>query len=166
MKSEYNFTVLAPTHDVGAFSSGRPEIDEYLLHRASVDQALNLCQVFVMADDSGRVRGYGTLSPVSMRVEGVLLNTIGITGVPYRNIGGYLLGRMGVDKRIQGRGIGSAIVARVAQIAARQRDITGGVFLAVDAKDEPLVQWYQKLGFVRLAPAPKMRLVMPLASVP
>ena len=165
MASRYTFAVLAPTHDVGAFSSGREEIDQYLADRARVDQALNLCQVFVVADKNQRTWGYATLSPVSVRIEDALLRTIGLAGVPYRSLGGYLLGRMGVDGTIQGKGLGSAIVARLTQVVLQQRSITGGVFLAVDAKDEKLVRWYEKLGLVRLAPAPKMRLILALANI-
>ena len=158
----FRFTVLAPTHVVGAFSCGRAEIDDYLKNRASIEQQLSLSQVYVLVDDDQRVWAYGTLSPVTVQIDEALLKTIGIHSAPYRSIGGYLLGRMGVDRTTQSKGIGRAVVARLAEIAAQQRGVTGGVFLAVDAKDEGLVGCYEKLGFLRLAPAPKKRLILPL----
>jgi GNAT superfamily N-acetyltransferase len=163
--ADYTFTVLAPTHNVGAFSCGDAEIDEYLHRRAAAEQALNLCQVYVMADGASRAWAYGTLSPVSVTVDAGLLQAVGIPQAPYRAIGGYLLGRLGVDGALQKRGIGRSVVARLARIAAQQRDVTGGVFLAVDAKSGWLVSWYEQLGFRRLD-AKRRRLVLPLASLP
>ena len=163
--ADYTFTALAPTHNVGAFSCGEAEIDDYLHQRAAAEQALNLCQVYVMADDAFRVWAYGTLSPISVNVDGGLLQAVGLSHAPYRAIGGYLVGRLGVERALQKQGIGPSVVARLARIAAQQRDVTGGVFLAVDAKADWLVSWYEKLGFRRLDPK-RRRLVLPLASLP
>jgi GNAT superfamily N-acetyltransferase len=163
--ADYTFTALAPTHTVGAFSCGDAEIDAYLHTRAAAEQALHLCQVYVMADAASRVWAYGTLSPVSVTVDAGLLRAVGISPAPHRAIGGYLLGRSGVDGALQKRGIGQSVVARLARMAARQRDVTGGVFLAVDAKSDWLVSWYEQLSFRRLD-AKRRRLLLSLASLP
>jgi GNAT superfamily N-acetyltransferase len=163
--ADYTFAALAPTHNVGAFSCGQVDIDDYFHSRAASEQALNLCQVYVMADSASRVWAFGTLSPISVNIDGGILEAVGMARAPYRAIGGYLLGRMGVDKALQNQGIGRSLVARLAKIAAQQRDITGGVFLAVDAKTDSLVSWYQELGFHRLDPK-RRRLVLPLESLP
>lgn len=165
----YGFSVLAPTHNVGAFSCGHAEIDDYLHIRASQEQAAGLCQVYVVTDDANRVWAYGTLSPLSLRVDGNLLKAVGMTQSPppYAQVGGYLLGRLGTDQTVQHGGIGASVVARLSKIAAQLRPITGGVFLAVDPKEDWLVNWYVRLGFVRLSPDPSRRkMVLPLASVP
>ena len=162
--ADYRFTVLAPTHNVGAFVCGDADIDAYLRERAVIEQDLNLCQVYVIADAADRVWAYGTLSPVSVRIEGELLKAVGLTQSPYKMIGGYLLGRLGVDRQLQGQGVGKAIVARLARIAAQQRQVTGGVFLAVDPNDDGLVAWYEKLGFRRLEPRFR-KVVLPLSTV-
>lgn len=124
---------------------------------------MGLSSVTVALDPeaSNAVVGFFTLSPLSIRVDPRLLKALGIDPVPYPNVGGYLLGRMGVDRRYQRRGIGQALVA-VALAQARQgRAGTGGVFIAVDAKNDSLVAWYERLGFVRLSPQTR-RLVMRL----
>lgn len=160
----YAFEVLAPTHQVGAFVSGVPEIDTYLREHAAIEREMGLCQVWVIADQAGTVWGFGTLSPVSVKLDDRVVEALGLQGAPYRQIGGYLLGRMGVHRSLQGRGIGSSMVTRLAGIAAQQRDVTGGVFLAVDAKDEGLVAFYERLGFMRLITGQR-RLVLSLSSV-
>lgn len=122
---------------------------------------LSSVTVAVDPEASNAVVGFFTLSPLSIRVDARLLKGLGIEPVPYPNVGGYLLGRMGVDRRYQRRGIGQALVA-VALAQARQgRAGTGGVFIAVDAKNDSLVAWYERLGFVRLSPQTR-RLVMRL----
>lgn len=165
--SHYTFAVLAPTHNVGAFSCGHAEIDDYLHNRATQEQATGLCQVYVVADAAHRVWAYGTLSPLSLRVDTNLLKAVGMIQSPYVQVGGYLLGRLGTDQTIQRGGMGASVVTRLSKIAAQMRDVTGGVFLAVDPKEDWLVSWYQKLGFSRLSPDPTRRkMVLPLASVP
>jgi hypothetical protein len=161
---EYTFTPLAPTHNVGAFSCGHAEIDDYLHNRAAAEQALNLSQIYVLANNALHICAYGTLSPLSIRIDPALLQALNMTEVPYGALGGYLLGRLGVGVALQKKGIGPSVVVRLAQIAARQREITGGVFLAVDPKEDWLVPWYKKLGFRRINPK-YMRLVLPLASI-
>jgi GNAT superfamily N-acetyltransferase len=155
---------LAPTHKVGAFSCGDSEIDEYLHNLALVEQSQGLSRVYGLVDRD-EIRGYFTLSPISIRLDEALLTTLGLAAVPYPQIGGFLLGRLGVDKSLQGQGIGKALVARASQIAARQQPIVGGVFLAVDAKTDRLVAWYEELTFKRLSPT-RRRLILPLGTVP
>ena len=156
---------LAPTHKVGAFSCGDAAIDQFLRERAADEQALRLSQVYVTVDAEGDVCAYFTLSPLTIRVEPTLLASLGTAAVPYPTIGGFLLGRLGVATRIQGRGVGEALVMRAAQIAKREASYVGGVFLAVDPKDERLVRWYARLGFVSLGGG-KRRMVLPLSAVP
>jgi len=155
---------LTPTHQVGAFSCGDPEIDDYLHTRALFEQGQGLSRVYLLIEGEQVVRGYFTLSPLSIRLDEALLTTVGLASASYPAIGGYLLGRLGVDRKRQGRGIGKALVARASQIAARQQRIVGGVFLAVDAKTDRLARWYEGLGFKRLNPA-RRRLVLPLGAL-
>lgn len=107
------------------------------------------------------VVGFFTLSPLSIRVDPRVLMAIGLGPVPYPSVGGYLLGRLGVDRRYQGRGIGQALEAVAIAQAREGRMDTGGVFIAVDAKTGRLAKWYERLGFARLSAA-KARLVMRL----
>lgn len=154
---------LAPTHEVGAFTCGRPEIDDFLQNRARVEQAARLSQVYVTANAASEVVAFFTMSPVTVRVEGTLLSALGIGTVPYPSLGGFLLGRLGVHSAFQRAGIGAALVMRAAQIAKR-------AFLAVDPKGddaltgERLVAWYAALGFVRLGGGSRM--ILPFSAVP
>jgi GNAT superfamily N-acetyltransferase len=156
---------LAPIHQLGGFTCGDPEIDAFLLHRAHAEQTARRSQVYVTANANHDVLGYFTLSPVTVRVETALLSKLGIGAVPYPQIGGYLLGRLGVQTTFQNRSVGRALVMRAAQIAKDEAEVVGGAFLAVDPKTESLVQWYTALDFVRLSEKTR-RMVLPFTAIP
>lgn len=168
---------LAHHHPIQSFTCGtRPgatEIDEYLKVNALQEQAAGLSSVWVAreradgkrADGIGeeRIAGYFTLSPLSVRISPAVLAAMGLSHVPYRSAGGYLLGRLGVAVHRQGQELGSALVAAAIRIARKAREDAGGAFLAVDPKNDGLLAWYEKLdfGFSRLDPG-KRRLVLRL----
>jgi len=163
----YSVTPLAPTHEVGAFACGDKDIDSFIAVRARREQEQQLSQVYVMTATSNQVLAYFTLSPLSIRITPPLLERLGIGAIPYPLVGGYLLGRLGVDQSIAGNGIGSALTIHAARIARNQARHVGGVLLAVDPKTDRLVTWYEKLGFIRLAPPPgARRVILPFASIP
>ncbi|MGH7618649.1 MAG: GNAT family N-acetyltransferase [Gemmatimonadaceae bacterium] len=166
---------LASHHDVQKFSSGdhpgAQEIDEYLRSSALAEQAAGLSSVWIAidaesSDTGGNFAGYFTLSPLSVQITPAVLEQLGLQSVPYRTVGGYLLGRLGVASRLQGQQLGSALVAAAIKVARQARNEAGGVFLAVDPKNDKLLAWYERLdfGFRRLDPtnATKRRLILRL----
>lgn len=156
---------LASIHNVGAFACGDADIDRFLHQQAAAERALGLSQVYVTTDPEGAVQAYFTLSPLTVRVDQTLLTQLGVAAIPYPAIGGFLLGRLGVHHALQGRGIGEALVMRAAQIAKREAEVVGGVFLAVDPKTDRLVEWYARMDFIALGGRSR-RLVLPLRAVP
>ena len=72
------------------------------------------------------------------------------------------LGRLAVDRTIQGRGLGGALLLRAAHRCIRVADDVGGVALLIDAKNERAARWYQSYGALALDDAP-LSLVLPLA---
>lgn len=107
--------------------------------------------------------GYFSLSPLSIPLAPAILETLGLASAPYRAIGGYLLGKLGVAADHQGEGLGRSLVAAAIKIAKRARSEAGGAFLAVDPKNDRLLVWYESLdfGFRRLSPG-KRRIILKL----
>lgn len=155
--------VLTAAHEVAACVTRDPDIDEYLHRQALVEQLRGLAAVHVATSEPLGVVGFFTLSPLSLRVDANLERALASTGIPYRQLGGYLLGRLGVDKVHQGKGVGAALAAEAIGIARAQQTTTGGVFLAVDPKTEKLAAWYRRLGFAPLEPnRRRLRMIFPL----
>lgn len=117
-------------------------------------------------DAAGKIAGYFTRSPLSVQITSAVLEQLGLQSVTYRAVGGYLLGRLGVASRLQGQQLGSALVAAAIKMAKQARNEAGGVFLAVDPKNDKVLAWYERLdfGFRRLDPsnATKRRLILRL----
>lgn len=167
----FPLSLLTPSHDVSAFTCGtRPgakEIDDYLRVRALAEQTAGLSAVWVATDPlvegrERRIAGYLTLSPLSIQISPTVLGHLGIQS-PYRLVGGYLLGRLGVAEHLQTQGLGPILVAAAIKIAKQASREVGGAFLAVDPKNDGLLAWCESLdfGFDRIDPA-RRRLVLKL----
>lgn len=168
MSTTWRLTRLRADHDLSAFSCGRrpgaDAIDVYLRDSALAEQEARLAAVWVVENPGGatptdRIVGFFTLSPVSVQLSPVVMQTVGVAA-PSRSIGGWLLGRMGISQAHQGAGLGRALVASAIVEAKALRDLGAGPLLVVDPKNDALLRWYLGLdfGFVRLAPNdPRLR---------
>ncbi len=144
---------LRGSHAIAAFHSGDAAIDAFMHGQAIIEQGMGLSSITVALDSAtGRVIGYFSLSPLSIRLDPRVLRALGLPEekIAYPAVGGYLLGRLGIDEAYQRQGTGSALVAVAVQRCREGREGTGGVFLAVDAKTDELVGYYARLGFVRI----------------
>jgi ribosomal protein S18 acetylase RimI-like enzyme len=152
VRPPFRLEPLSNHHPIAEFASGHAAIDAYLHTSALPEQQMGLSSITVALDPKAHdaVIGFLTLSPLSIRIDPRVLAALGLAAVPYPAVGGYLLGRLGVDRHYQRRGIGAALVAVAVAQARHGRATTGGAFLGVDAKDDALLDWYERLGFVRL----------------
>ena len=74
------------------------------------------------------------------------------------------LGRLAVDRRHQGRGIGAALlIAALRKVHAACTEI-GGAALIVDAKDVQAAAFYQKFQFQPF-PSDPLKLYLPAATI-
>lgn len=163
---------LTSDHHVAGFTCGNhpgsAEIDEFLKRSALTEQAVGLSQVWIATDPQAAspnefVAAYFTLSPLAIPLTPAVLAALSVGSVPYRAVGGYLLGRPGVAAHLQGQGMGADLVAASIKIARQVRADVGGAFLAVDPKNDELLAWYERLdfGFRRLDPG-KRRIILKL----
>src|SRR5208283_2867731 len=123
-------------------------------------QAGAKCLVAVPTDAPARVLGFYTLSPASLeyaRTPAVAKKGLGRYDVPV-----FRLGCLAVDKTVQGRGLGGALLLRAADRCIRVSQDVGGVALLIDAKTDRAAEWYVGYGALRLDDAP-LSLVLPLA---
>jgi len=168
MTTPFRLEQLETRHNVAAFRSGRQSIDSYFQERAIVEQSLGYSGVTVAVERAApstappgsiEVIGFFSLAPLSIKVAEPLLTRLGLEDVPYPSLGGFLLGRLGVQKEFQGKQIGSALVAAAVDYAETERLGVGGAFIALDAEEEKLVPFYARFGFERLHPE-RLRMIM------
>jgi len=153
---------LSRNHDRDAFDCGDDVLNLYLKRYARQNHESGGAKCFVASprETPARILGFYTLSPASIefeRVPALVTRGLGRNDVPV-----YRLGRLAVDRGVQGRGLGGALLLRAAARCISIAEQAGGVALLVDAKDDHVAAWYERHGALRLLDAPSS-LLLPFA---
>ena len=159
MTFEYVIEPLNKQHRRDSFSCGEPPLDLYLRQYARQSAEKGLGRTFVaVADGSADVVGYYTLSSGSISFADVPER------LPRHPIPTAHIGRLAVDKKAQGRGLGSLLLAdalgRVASVAAE----IGIYAVELNAKSERAKRFYLRFGFVELIDDDK-HLYLPINTI-
>ncbi len=121
----------------------------------------NYCYVAV-PDGSSAIASYYTLAMASLSVaavpEGIRRKLPRYAEAPVA-----LLGRLAVDRRYSGRGVGGMLLANALRRAKTSE--AAAYAMLVDAKDEAAADFYRHHGFMDLATG-GAALFLPLATVP
>jgi GNAT superfamily N-acetyltransferase len=151
---------LASHHDLAAFCCGDTPLDDWLKRRAGANQASGASRTFVLCQAESVV-GYYALSSGSVSVEAA-------PGRFRRNMPSpipiVVLGRLAVDQRWQGRGIGRALFRDAAQRVVQAAEVIGVRGILVHAISEQARSFYLALGFDP-SPLQPMTLMVTLADV-
>lgn len=160
MTLSFRIEPLSPAHDRKAFSSGVAALDRYLQELVTQDIKRRLSNCFVALDEIGAISGYYTLAASSLPLTELTPDQI--KRLPrYAALPAALIGRLAVDKRCQGRQLGSALIMDAAQRAARANP---AIFaLLVDAKDDAAVRFYEHHLLQRFKSRP-MSLYLPVST--
>lgn len=152
---------LAPHHDRSGFDSGVEALDRYFRIQAGQDARKHIAAPFVLLDEQDRVLGYYTLSATSIALAE--LPAAETRRLPrYPVLPATLLGRLAVDRRVQGQGHGLFLLADALHRALRSEIASFAV--VVDAKDTGAARFYQREGFLALPEQP-LKLFLPMASL-
>jgi ribosomal protein S18 acetylase RimI-like enzyme len=136
-------------------------LDRYFREQATQDIRRRMSRCFVAAErKSGDVAGFYTLAAAN--VQSVELPPEITKRLPrYQAVPAALVGRIAVDLRYRGRGVGSALLGDAVHRTARADP--AAFTLLVDAKDETAAAFYRKHGFAPPASRP-LTLFLPLAT--
>ena len=153
---------VARRHDRNSFDCGEPALNEYLRRYARQNHESGGAKTFVAvaAAESARILGYYTIGPGAIdftRLPSSLTGRLGRYDVPV-----FRLGRLAVARSVQGQGIGSDMLLAAGERALAVAAQVGGLALAIDAKDEAAVRWYERFGAVPLLDDP-LKLILPLS---
>ncbi len=151
-------------HDRAVFSCGIPALDTYLKTQASQDAKKNAARAYVLRTaESNVIMGYYTISAAA--VELTDLPDAFVRKLPrYPALPAMLIGRLAVDQRYRGHGLGGILLANALRRCYQLSQEIGSVAVIVDAKDEVAVRFYERYGFVRLSGQP-VRLFMPTVEI-
>jgi GNAT superfamily N-acetyltransferase len=139
---------LAREDDRQGFSCGQADIDRFFEHYAGQNQfKLHLAVTYVAAVEA-RVVGFATVASSSIERADVP-SSRQRKRLPDYPLPVLRLARLGVDTRVQGMGVGKALLRHVLVLAIEQRDHFGCIGVVTDAKTEA-APFYETLGFVAL----------------
>lgn len=136
---------LTATHDVSAFSCGKPALDRWLKTRALSNQEKGFTAVLVVHEDN-RVVGYYGLAPTAI-LPSRLPRSIR-TGQPPDPVSCLLLGQLATDERWAGKGIGTGLVKHALQRCVTAASLIGGRALVVNAVDAEAAAFWTRRGFI------------------
>jgi ribosomal protein S18 acetylase RimI-like enzyme len=162
MKSPpFRIEPLGDAHDRVSFRCGEAVLDRYFQTQATQDIRRRVANCFVAVEmATGRVAAYYTLSAASIAF--VDLPPEETKRLPrYPTLPAVRIGRLAVDERFQGRGLGAALLM---DAATRTKHADAAAFtLLVDAKNDRAVAFYRRYGFRVLVSQPRT-LFLPLAT--
>jgi GNAT superfamily N-acetyltransferase len=144
---EGNWTIarLGRDHDRAAFDCGHAALNDWLKQRAGQFDQRDLARTYVAVRGQERaVLGYYAIS--SHLVRRGDLPEDQAKGLPRIDVPVVLLGRLAIDRGVQGQGLGSLLLID----ALRRAEQLGIRAIEVDAIDHAARKFYEKFGFVAL----------------
>jgi GNAT superfamily N-acetyltransferase len=155
---------ISKKHDRGAFDCGEPALNEFLQRHARHSHDLGGSKTFlaISDDDSKTILGFYSLSPAS--IEYARTPEIIRRGLARYDVPVFRLGRLAVDRKLQGRGLGGQLLLAAGRRCLLAAAEVGGVALLIDAKNERVATWYASYGALALSDAP-LSLLLPLATI-
>jgi predicted GNAT family N-acyltransferase len=152
---------LNSRHRKNEFSCGKELLDNYLHKQASQDIKRKLSACFILNDDeSNLVKGYYTLANNSIPLEFVPNQLQKKLPKSYSSIPTTLLGRLAVDSRFQGKGVGKLLLIDALKRIYIISQSIGSFAVIVDPIDENAETFYAGYGFIKLPDSGKMFLSM------
>lgn len=157
----FHVVPLEAAHDRTVFNSGADPLDAYFRQQVTQDIRRRVTACFVALTREQRIAGYYTLASASLLLSDLPSN-IGKKLPRYPSVPAVRMGRLAVEQRFKGQGLGGALLADALERAARAE--IAAYALIVDAKDEPAASFYRHHGFIVLPDSP-LTLFLPLATV-
>jgi len=151
---------LEERHQLGRFSSGRSELDEWLRRHALGAAARRTARTFVWHRGDDLVVAYYSLAGHLFQRE-ALPASVGRGGP--RQIPAILLARLALDESLQGQGMGGALLAEALGRALAVTETVAARFVVGDAIDERAVGFYTHHGFRRIPGT--LRLVQKVSEI-
>lgn len=152
---------ITETHDLIAFDSGEPALDDWLRRRALRNESSGGSRTYVVCTDPGqRVVAYYCLA------AGATAHAVA-PGRVRRNmpdpIPVMILGRLAVDRAFQGRGLGRGMLRDAILRTIQAASILGIRAILVHALSDEARQFYQRCGF-HASPIDPMTLMVTVAE--
>ena len=156
---------IGKQHNRAEFSSGNETLDHYLRQQATQDARRKVAAPFILTRESDRrtIVGYYTLSASGIYLED-LPDEIVKKLPAYPMVPVTLLGRLAVDQRYRGQGVGEFLLIDALQRAFKQSSQIAAMAVVVDAIDEKAAGFYRHFEFIDFPDKPG-KLFLPMKTI-
>jgi len=136
---------LSSRHDRSAFDCGIEELNAYLKKYSGQHERRGISRTYVAVEEGENpALGYYSISSGAVSFDAVPEN------LPRHPVPVALIGRLAVDKRARGHGLGETLLVHALRSAQRASAVVGIYAVVVDAWDEAARKFYLKYGFNEL----------------
>lgn len=133
---------------VGVFDCGVASLDSWFRTLALRNQTSGGSRTFVTTTEDELIAGYYCLSSFAVAHDVIVGKGAGLPDpVPTT-----LIGRLAVDLRFQGFGLGRSLLLDAFTRAVQVSLQVGSAAIIIHASDESVVPFYERFGFTRLSP--------------
>lgn len=155
---------ISKRHKRKTFDCGDAALNDFLHRyaRQAHDQGGAKTFLAIRDDDAPPILGFYSLSPAS--VEFSRAPAAVKRGLARHDVPVFRLGRLAVDRSMQGKGLGGQLLLSAGRRCLRASQDVGGVALLIDAKNDGAAKWYADYGALPLLDAP-LSLLLPLATI-
>lgn len=160
----YVVETLDRGHDRASFKCGVEALDRYLKTQARQDARRRIAAPFMLrGEDTKAIIGYYTLSATAIRL-GQLPQTVAQRLPAYPLVPATLLGRLAVDQRLRGSGLGEHLLMDALHRSWVTSAAVASFAVLVDAKDEAAQTFYLRYDFIPFR-SEKRRLYLPMQTL-
>ena len=147
------------------FCCGKSTLDHYIQKQVNQDIRRKLAVCFIIPDAANQMKGYYTLSNDSISLDNLPENLRMKFPKAYTHLPVTLLGRLAVDQKFQGTGLGKMLLIDALK---RSYEVSlksiGSIAVVVSPLDIDAEAFYKKFGFFSLNDSRKMFLPMKTIS--
>ena len=148
--------LLNKKHNREDFDCGKELLNNYLKTQAGQDIKRKLSACFVLSQNGERIQGYYTLSNNSIPLNSFPEHIQKKLPKSYNSIPTTLLGRLAIDKKFQGQGIGKILLIDALKRSYQISEEIGSFAVVTDPIDEEAEMFYKKYDFIKLPDSKKM----------
>lgn len=150
-------------HDRSAFDCGIPILNEWLTTKASQFEKKDLARTYVLVESGANlVRGYYALSNHTVVYDS--LPSDQAKGLPQIDMPVVLIGRLAVDRSVQGQKLGEYLLIDALRRAEYLATKIGIRAVEVDAINKSAKLFYERYGFLTLSDDPH-HLFLPMSII-
>lgn len=157
----YLTKIIDSLADRKSFYCGKSSLDYYIQKQVGQDIRRKLAVCFIVTDKNCKIKGYYTLSNDNIPADELPEEYKMKFPKAYSHLPVTLLGRLAVDQKYQGSGLGKLLLIdalkRSYEVALKS---IGSMAIIVNPLDTEAEKFYQKYGFVKLPDSAKMFLPM------